>query len=115
MVSFIEFDGGELGSVDTNLVGVVQVQKPALALVDILVARIRAAHNQSSVHVHVVAGEVECNQALEDDGPSREGRGQEDQQARGSAAVRDHVQDSAKASRLVKSSRSIPVESVEQA
>lgn len=65
--------------------------------------------------MHIVAGEVECNQALEDDGPSRECRGQENQQARGGAAVRDHVQDGAEASRLVKSSGSISVESVEQA
>lgn len=101
--------------VDTNLVGIVQVQKPALALVDILVARVGTANNQGGVHVHVMAGEVERNQALEDDGPSREGRRQEDQQTRGGASIRDHVQDSAKASRLVEGSGSISVESVEQA
>lgn len=98
-----------------NLVGVVQVQQPALALIDVLVARVGASNNQSSIHVHVVAGEVERNQALEDNGPSREGRRQENQQARGGAAVRDHVQDGAEASRLVKGSGSISVESVEQA
>jgi hypothetical protein len=81
LVSFVSFHGWGLVCVDTNLVGIVQVQKPALALVDILVARVGTANNQGSVHVHVVAGEVECNQALEDDGPSRKGRGQEDQQA----------------------------------
>lgn len=78
-------------------------------------ARVGTANNQGSVHVHVVAGEVERNQALEDDGPSREGRGQEDKQARGGAAIRDHIQDSAKASRLVEGSGSISVESVKQA
>lgn len=100
---------------EANLVGVIQVQQPALALVDVLVARVGASNNQSGVHVHVVAGEVERNQALEDDGPSRKGRRQENQQARGGAAVRDHVQDGAEASRLVKGSGSISIESVEQA
>lgn len=78
-------------------------------------ARVGATDNQGSVHVHIVAGEVERNQALEHNRPSREGRGQKHQQARGGAAVRDHVQHGAEASRLVECSGSISVEGVEQA
>lgn len=65
--------------------------------------------------MHVVAGEVERNQALEDDGPSGKSRRQKDEQARGGAAVGDHVQDGAEPGRLVKGPGGISVEGVEQA
>lgn len=61
----------------TNLIGVVQVEQPALRLVDVLMARINATNNKSSVHMHVMAGKVECDEALEDNSPSWEGRGKE--------------------------------------
>lgn len=61
------------------LVCVVEVQKPALALVNVLVARICASHNHRCVHMDVVAGKVQSNQALEDDRPAREGGRQEDE------------------------------------
>jgi hypothetical protein len=49
----------------TYLVGVVQVQEPILALVNVLMARVGASDYKSSIHVHIVAREVESNQALE--------------------------------------------------
>lgn len=97
------------------LVGVVERQNAATRLVDVLVAVVGAAHGQRRIHVHVVAGKVERNQALEHDGPAREGRRQEDEQARRGAAVRDHVKDGAEAGRLLKVPRSIAVEGVEEA
>lgn len=64
---------------EAYLVRVVQVQDVATAAIDLLVALARAAHHQCGVHVHVVAGEVEGDEALEDDGPAREGGGEEDE------------------------------------
>lgn len=83
-------------------VGVVEVEEPALGLVNVLVAGIGAAYDESRVHVHIVAGEVECDEALEDDGPAGESGRQEDEQAGRSAAVRHHVEDSTEARRLLK-------------
>ena len=74
-----------------------------------------AAHDQSRVHVHVVTGEVETDEALEEDGPARECGGEEDQKARCCAAVRHHVQDGAEARRLAEVSGSVAVEGVEEA
>ena len=98
-----------------DLVGVVQIQDPAAALVDLLVRLADAAHDQRGVHVHVVAGEVEGDEALEDDGPAREGGGEEDEQARRRAAVGHHVEHGAEARRLAEVARGVAVESVEEA
>lgn len=97
------------------LVRVVKVQEPALALVDILVARVGAANNERGIHVHVVAGKVEGNETLEDNGPSGERGRQEDEQARGGAAVGNHVEDGAEAGRLLKDAGGLAIEGVEKA
>lgn len=60
------------------LVCVIQVQDPAARLVHLLVA-LAVTHDQCSVHVHVVTGQVEGDQALEDQRPARKGGGQEDE------------------------------------
>lgn len=86
-----------------------------MALVDVLVARVGASDDEGGVHVHVVARKVEGDEALEENGPSRKGRGQEDEQARGGAAIRHHVEDGAEARRLLEEAGSVAVESVEQA
>ena len=99
----------------THPVGIVEVKDLAPRLVDVLVALIRPAHGQSRVHVHVVAGHVEGDQALEDDGPAGEGGGEEDEQAGRRATVSDHVEHSAEAGGLVQVAGGIAVEGVEQA
>ena len=99
----------------TYLVGVVEGEDAAARLVDVLVAVLGAAHGQGGVHVDVVARQVERDEALEDDGPAREGGRQEHQQAGGGAAVRHHVEDGAEARRLLKVAGGVAVEGVEQA
>lgn len=78
-------------------------------------AGIDTPDDERRVHVHVVACKVDGDEALEDDGPAREGRRQEDQQARRGAAVRDHVEDGTEAGRLLEDAGSIAVECVEEA
>lgn len=65
--------------------------------------------------MHVVAGEVERDQALEEDGPAGEGRRQEHKQTGGGAAVRHHVEHGAEARRLLKIAGRVAVEGVEEA
>lgn len=65
--------------------------------------------------MHVVAGEVEGNQALEDDSPAREGGREEDEQAGRGAAVRDHVEDGAEARGLLEEAGGVAVDGVEEA
>lgn len=74
-----------------------------------------AAHNKCGIHVDVVAGKVERNQALENDGPSGERRGQEHQEARSRAAVRHHIEHRAKAGALLVVSRGVAIEGVKEA
>lgn len=78
-------------------------------------AVVGAAHGQGCVHVDVVAGKVERDQALEQNGPAGEGRRQKDEQAGGGAAVGHHVQHGAEARRLLKVAGRIAVEGVKKA
>lgn len=99
----------------TNLVGVVKVHDAAPARGDVLVALALAAHDQGRVHVHVVAGEVQADQALEDHRVCGFGGGEEDEQAGSGAAVCNHVQDRAETGRLVEFARSKAVKRIEEA
>lgn len=74
-----------------------------------------AAHDQSRIHVHVVAGEVQADQALEDHGVGGLRSGEEDQQASSRAAVSDHVQHSTKASGLLELARGHAIQRIEKA
>ena len=74
-----------------------------------------SSHNQSCIHVHVVRGQVEGDQPLEDDGPAWESGGKEYEQAGGSATVGDHVENSAEAGGLLEDARSVAIESIKQA
>ena len=65
--------------------------------------------------MHVVAAEVEGNQALEEDGPAGERGAEENQQARRGASVRHHVEDGAEPRRLLKVASCVTVDGVEQA
>lgn len=69
--------------------------------IDFLVALVLATAAQRGIHVHVVTGHVQRDQALEDNSPPRPGRAQKDQQARSGAAVCHHVQHRTKGGRLL--------------
>lgn len=65
------------------------------------------------LHVHVVAGQVERDQDLEQHGIVGVGGTQMDEQTGGGAAIRDHVQDGAKLCRLVEAAGRIAIEGIE--
>lgn len=64
--------------------------------------------------MHVVAGHVQADETLEEDGPPGPGGAQEDQETRGSAAVGNHVQHCTKGGGLVEVSCCITVQGVQQ-
>lgn len=99
----------------TNPAVVILVQDPAAASLHLLVALAGTSHAQGRVHVHVVTGHVQSDQALEDNGPSWPGGAQEDQQTRGRAPIRHHVQHRTKCGRLVIVARRISIQSIQQA
>lgn len=78
-------------------------------------ALVLPSHAEGSIHVDVVAGEVEGDEPLEEDGPARPGGREENEEAGGRAAVRHHVQNSAELGRLFKIPRGISVQCVEEA
>lgn len=100
---------------DAHLVCVVQVQDPAPGLIHLLVTLIRASHVEGGIHVDVVAGQVQRDKPLEDDGPARPRGREEDEEARGRAAIGHHVQHRAKLGGLFEVSGGIPVQRVEEA
>lgn len=97
----------------TYIIRVVEVEDAAPLLLDRLVAAHTAVERR--IHVHVVAREIETDEALEEDGPLCVCRGEEAEQTRGRAAVRHHVEDRAELCRLVECAGGIAVEGVEQA
>lgn len=68
------------------------MEDPTPAGVDLLVTLARRSHGQCGVHVDVVTGEIETDQALEDDTPARKGGSQKDQQTGCGAAVGHHIE-----------------------
>lgn len=93
---------------------VVLVENPASLGIYLLVAHVRAAHAESGVHVHIMTGHVQADQALEDDGPTRPRGAQEHQQTSSSTTISHHVQHCAKCSRLVKVSCGIAIQRIQQ-
>jgi hypothetical protein len=100
---------------ETYVIGVVLFQYPATAFVDFLVAHALAAHGERRVHVHIMTGQIQTDQSLENYTKSRECGCQKNQETGGSAPIRDHVQDCAKLGRLVEVACRKAVERVEQA
>lgn len=94
-------------------VGIIQVQYLASALIDLLVTL--SAHAQRRIHVHIVTRQIQRDQSLENDAPSRERACQEDNQTRGCTAVRHHVEHSSELGGLFKFARSHAVEGIEEA
>lgn len=99
----------------TYLVGIVEVHYPVPVGRDVLVALRAPAHAQRRIHVHVVAGEVKRDQALEDDAPAGEGLGKEHKQAGRGAAIGDHVQHGTELGALFVVAGCVAVERVEEA
>ena len=77
-------------------------------------ARVGSTNDERRVHVHVVAGKVKGDEPLEDDGPTGEGGGEKNEEARGSAAIGDHVENGAEAGRLLTDTGGVAIEGVEQ-
>jgi hypothetical protein len=99
----------------TYPVAVILLQYPTSTLVDFLVGLITPTHSKRGVHVDVVARKIQADESLEDDAPSGESASEENEQAGRSAAISDHIQYSAKLSRLVEFARCIPIERIKQA
>lgn len=76
---------------------------------------IAPAHSERRIHMNIVAREIQTNQSLEQDRPPRKRAREEDEQARGSAAIGDHVEDRAELGGLVEGTGGVAVEGVEEA
>jgi hypothetical protein len=98
----------------TYLVGVVKMHDAVLGRY-VLVALALSAHDQSSVHVHVVASKVQADQTLEDHRVCGLRSGEEDQQASSRAAIGDHIQNGTEPRRLLELARSHAIQSIEEA
>lgn len=94
---------------DAHLAVVVLVQNPAPGRINLLVALAGTTPAQGGIHVHVMTGHVQANQALENNGPPRPGRAQENKQTSSCATVCHHVKHSTKRGRLVEISRGISI------
>lgn len=94
---------------------VVLIQHPAPGGIDLLVALAGTTHAQSGIHVHVMTGHIQTNQALENNSPSRPSRAQKHQQARSCATIRHHVKHRSEGRRLVKVPRGVPIQGIQQA
>ena len=99
----------------THFVRVVEVQDPTPARIHLLMALPLPRHGQRRVHVHVMARQIQADQSLEQNRPSRPGRAQEHQQARRRTSIRHHVEHAAELRRLLEPASRVPVEGVEQA
>ena len=76
-------------TVQTYLIRVVQMQNPAPTRFDLLMAL--TAGCQGRIHMNVVARQIQTDQPLKHDRPPGKRGGQENKEARCSAAVGDHV------------------------
>jgi hypothetical protein len=79
------------------------------------VALIRASHAERSIHVDVMAGQIQGDQTLEENRPAGPGGREENEETGGRAAICHHVQDRAEPGGLLKVPRGISVQGVEEA
>lgn len=73
------------------------------------------AHDKRGIHMHVMARQIERDEALEHNRKSWECAGQEDQETGCGAAIGDHVQDRSEFGGLVEAPRCQAVKRIEQA
>lgn len=83
--------------------------------IDVFVTLSATTHGKRGIHVHVVAGKVQTDEQLEQHAPPWLRCRQKDQQARGSASVRHHVQHGSELCRLVEFACCCTIESVQEA
>ncbi len=69
----------ELESVGTYLIRIILLQQPTPRRVHILMTLILSAHNLRRKHMHIMAGQIQRNQRLKHNTPSREGLRQKHQ------------------------------------
>lgn len=99
----------------TYLVRIIQVHNPAPTRADILMTLPLPTHRKGRIHMHIMTRKVQTDEALEHHTIGRLGRRQKDQQARGCAAIGDHVKDCSEAGGLPEFSRGPAIEGVEEA
>lgn len=92
-------------------VGIIQLEQLALAAYLLVAGRTVA---EGSIHVHVMRGEVQGHQELENHDVFRVGNAQVADQRRGGASVGDHVENGTKLGGLLQSARSSTVERVQK-
>lgn len=73
-----------------------------------------APHTQRSIHMHIMARQIQTNQALKHQTPARESGRQEHEQTGSGAAIGDHIEDGAKFRGLTEVARGEAIEGVEQ-
>lgn len=84
-------------------------------LVDLLVAHSSPRHRQRSIHVHVMTSQIQTDEPLEQQRPSRPRTAQKNEQTRSCAPIRHHIEHCAKLGRLLKIARSDAVKGVQKA
>ncbi len=99
----------------TYSIRIVQMQDPTPTRIHLLVTLPLRSHGQCRVHVDIVTGQIQADQALEDDAPSRPCGREEYQQARGRAAIGHHVEHGAEGGGLVVVAGGDAVEGIEEA
>lgn len=60
IISFVEFSNIEIGYL-AYLISIIQMHNIALLCIDILMALTLSTHDQCSIHVHVMAGEIQTD------------------------------------------------------
>ena len=91
------------------------MQNPTAILIDLLMACLASTQFETCIHVDIVGSQVQTDEDLKHNTPSRECLSQEDEQAGRGAAVCHHVEDSAERCRLIISACCYAVEGVEEA
>jgi hypothetical protein len=91
------------------------MQKLAPPLINSFVTFAHPRHRQRRIHMVVMARQIQTDQPLEQQRPARPGAAEENEQAGGRAAVRDHVEHGAELRALLEVARGDAVEGVEEA
>lgn len=100
---------------NTHVIRIIHLQHPTPALIHSLVALSAPPHTQRRIHMHIVARQIQADQALEYNTPPRERRRQKHQQASRRAPIRHHIEHRPELGRLLKVPRRKAVQCVQQA
>ena len=75
----------------TYVIRIIHIQNPTPTLIHLLMALATPPHAKRSIHMHIMARQIQTNQSLEHDAPTRERAGEENEKAGCSAAIGNHV------------------------